>query len=142
MSFKMRFATRLPIIGLKGATELNQAFIGGSLLGAFISKDYLQKEDVEEWVERQDKQIFYALGYLEGIKVSAPWLYNAYYHYIKAQAIFTCVLKRYWKVKTFIHVEATQKTEEKSNIGECTLLEAPECTKLPDCLNMEEFYNR
>lgn len=142
MSFKMRFATRLPIIGLKGATELNQAFIGGSLLGAFISKDYLQKEDVEEWVERQDKQIFYALGYLEGIKVSAPWLYNAYYHYTKAQAIATCVYKRYWNVKTYIKVEATQKTREKADVGVCTLFEAPECTDRDLCTSQTEFWDR
>lgn len=142
MSFKFRFARKLLVTGIQQAVELNQAFIGAQLLAGWIAKDLYQKEDVEEWVERQEHYLYVALGILEGIKFTAPYLYNAYYHYIKAQAIFTCVLKRYWKVKTFIHVEATQKTEEKSNIGECTLLEAPECTKLPDCLNMEEFYNR
>ena len=142
MSFKLRWAHRLFVIGLQGAVELNQAFIGGSLLGAFVSKDFLQKEDVEEWVEKQEKYLFYALGTLNGLKVRAPWLYNAYYHYTKSQAIATCVYKRLWNVKTYIKVEATQKTEEKAEIGECTKFEAPECTDRDKCTTMEEFYNR
>jgi len=142
MSFKMRFAARLPILGLKAAVELNQAFVGGSLLGAFIAKDYLKKEEVEEWVEKQEEQLFYALGALEGLKLRAPWLYNAYYHYTKSQAIATCVYKRYWRVKTYIKVEATQKTKEKAAVGTCTRFEAPECTDREICTSMEEFWDR
>ena len=142
MSFKLRYAKRSFIMGLKATTELNQAFIGGSLLGAFVSQDYLEKEDVEEWVERQEKQLFYALGALEGLKVRAPWLYNAYYHYTKAQAIFTCVFKRYWRVKTYIKVEETEKTEEKADVGVCTKFEAPECPYRHICTTMTEFWER
>jgi len=142
MSFKLRYSKRLFVLGLQAASELNQAFIGGALLGAFVAQDYMQKEDVEEWVEKQEKYLFYALGTLDGLKVRAPWLYNAFYHYTKSQAIFTCVFKRIWRVKTYIKVEATQKTEEKAEIGECTLFEAPECLYEHICKSMSEFYNR
>lgn len=142
MSFKLRYAKRSFLIGLDAAVELNQAFIGGSLLGAFISQDYLSKEEVEEWVQRQEEYLFYGQGALEGIKLTAPWLYNAYWHYLKAQAVATCVYKRYWRVKTFIKVEETGKTEEKATAGECTLLEAPECRKRDMCQDTTEFYER
>mgnify|MGYP000014566198 CR=1 FL=1 len=142
MSFKFRYAKRSFIMGLQAITELNQAFIGGSLLGAFVAKDYMEKEDVEEWVEKQEKQLFYALGALEGLKIRAPWLYNAYYHYTKSQAIATCVYKRYWRVKTFVKVEGTKKTEEKANVGTCTKFEAPECPYKHICMSMSEFWER
>jgi len=142
MSFKFRYAKKLLIRGLQAAAELNQAFIGANLLGAFIAKDYLKKEEVEEWVEKQEKYLFYALGTLEGIRIRAPFLYNAFYHYTKSQAIATCVYKRYWRVKTYIKEEATQKTEEKADIGTCTRFEAPECLYRDVCTTMTEFWDR
>ena len=121
-----------------GAVDLNEAFIGGRLLGAFIAQDLLSKEEVEEWVNDQDKNIFYGLGVLDGLKVNAPWLYNAWYHYLKAQAIATCVYKRYWRVKTYIHVETTGKTKEHAAICDCQKFERPDCTDRDKCTTMFE----
>ena len=138
MSFKYRLAQEIMIAGLLGAVDLNEAFIGGRLLGAFIAKDLLTKEEVEQWVIDQDKNLFYALGVLEGMKIKTPWLYNAYYHYVKTQAIATCVFKRYWHVKTYIKVEATGKTKEKAAITDCQKFERPDCRDRDLCTDMTE----
>ena len=138
MSFKYHYAKLGIIHGLQGAVDLNEAFIGGRLLGAFIAKDLLSKEEVEKWVNDQDKNLFYALGVLEGIKIGAPFLYNAWYHYTKAQAIATCVYKRYWRIKTYIKVEATGKTPEKADITDCQKFERPDCTNRDTCTTMFE----
>lgn len=138
MSFKLRYAVRSAVAGLKGAIELNQAFIGGRLLGAFIAKDFLKKEEVEQWVVDQEDDLFMVLGVLEGMEKGAPFLHNAYYHYSKAQAIFTCVYKRYWRVKSYIKVEASGKTKEKANIVDCTKFERPDCRNRDKCTDMTE----
>jgi len=138
MSFKYRFAKRSIVAGLQGAVDLNEAFIGGRLLGAFVSGDLLSKEDVETWVNDQDHDIFYGLGVLDGLRLKAPWLYNSYYHYLKAQAIHTCVWKKIWHVKTYIKVEATGKTEESAAITDCQKFERPDCTDRDECTTMFE----
>jgi len=138
MSFKYRYAERLMIAGLQGAVDLNEAFIGGRILGAFISEKLLKKEDVEDWVNDQDHDIFYALGVLEGLRLKAPWLYNAYYHYVKSQAIATCVYKKFWHAKVYIHVDKTGKTPEKAAITDCQKFERPDCTDRDKCTTMFE----
>lgn len=138
MSFKYKFAQNMLINGLQGIIDLNDAFIGARLLGAFISQDYLTKEEVEKWVNDQDHDLFYFLGYLEGLKLRVPWLYNAFYHYAKTQAMATCVYKRYWRVKTYIHVDETGKTPESAAIVDCQKFERPDCTNRDECTTMTE----
>lgn len=138
MSFKYRLATAMMINGLQGIVDLNEGFIGGRILGAFISEDYMTKEDVEDWVDKQDHDLFYFLGYLEGLKFRVPWLYNCFYHYGKTQAMMTCVYKRYWKVKTYIHADKTGKTKEHAAICDCQKFERPDCLDRDKCTTMTE----
>jgi len=139
---KVMMAQHLAIAGLEGVTELMQAQIGGMLMGAFVAKDLMDKQEVEEWVEHIEKLLFYAQGGVEGTMDVLPPLGRAMWYYLKAQAIMVCVYKRYWGVKTYVKVEGNEKIPERADVGVCTLLEAPECREYDKCNSMVEFWDR
>jgi len=104
------------------------AKINGRILGAFISKDLMTYQEVEDWIQGQEEDLFMVTGYVEGLKVSQPWLYRVMGLYTKAQGIATCYYKLHWNTKTYIIVEGTVKNPKKISEGFCTCLESPKAT--------------
>lgn len=106
-------------------SEYLEQNINGRILGAFISKDIMELNEVEEWIQGQEKDLFMATGFLKGLLISQPWLFIPFYYYTRAQGIATCYYKLHWNAKTYVVVEENVKTEKKTSSGFCTCLEAP-----------------
>jgi len=139
---KIAMAQHLMVAGTGAIMELLEAEIGGALMGAFVAKDLMGKEDVEEWIQFIDEKLFYASGAIQGFRDVGLFFDKPMWCYIKSQAIFACVYKRYWGAKTFIRVEENEKIPEKADVGTCTLLEAPECRDMDRCNDMTTFWDR
>lgn len=139
---KIALAQNMAVAGAGGIAELLEAQIGGALMGAFVAKDLMGKEDVEQWLEHIEKFMFYASGGVVGAMELSETIGHVFWVYLKAQAMFVCVYKRYWGAKTFIRVEGNQKIPETANVGTCTLLEAPECKEMELCNDMTTFWDR
>lgn len=139
---KVALAQNIAVSGAGAIMELLEAEIGGALMGAFVAHKLMQKEHIEKWLEQIEKKLFYATGAVQGFREIGLFFDDAMWAFVKSQAMFVCVYKRYWQAKTFIRVEGNEKIPEKANVGECTLLEAPECPWMIRCNDMTEFYNR
>lgn len=99
--------------------------VNGRILGAFIAKDDMTYEEVEDWIKKQEEQLFVLSGYVLGLMVNVPWLGMPFRHYLKAQGIATCYYKLHWRTKVYIIVEGTVKNPKKISEGFCTCLESP-----------------
>lgn len=115
--------------------DLLEARINGRILGAFISKDYMTYDDVQEWIQGQTEDLFYVSGYVRGLAVGLPPIYPPMKHYTKAQGMATCYYKFHWATRVWIEVEGTLKNLHKVAEGWCTCLESPKARKFPDDLD-------
>lgn len=115
--------------------DLLEARINGRILGAFISKDVMNYDQVEDWIKGQEEDLFFASGYLKGLMISQPWLFIPMAHYTKAQGIATCYYKLHWRAKVYIIVEGTIKNPKKISEGFCTCLESPKASDVKSVLD-------